>query len=101
MEKISKGIVFSNDIKRILHGVNAFDYKYACIPDDSIIDDVRTEFKKDTKKIFDNEVTIISEDEMMNVNNLIDGSYPIVTLDKIYISPDEKNIFFIEFGDKR
>ena len=26
MKKINKGIVFSEDIKRILNGINAFDY---------------------------------------------------------------------------
>lgn len=96
MEKISNGIVFSNDIKRILDGINAFDFKYECIPSGAVINELRYDFKKDTQKIFNNEVTIVSEDEMMAVNNLIDGSYPIVTLDKIYISPDEKNIYFLD-----
>lgn len=76
MKKINKGIVISDDIKRILNGINAFDYKYDVIPNDSVIDTIRTDFKQQTNKIFNNEVTIISEDEMMEVNYFIDGSYP-------------------------
>ncbi|MBE6149696.1 MAG: hypothetical protein E7170_03105 [Firmicutes bacterium] len=76
MKKIEKGIVFSNDIKRILNGINAFDYKYNFIPNDNIIDDIRLDFKKDVNKIFKNNVTIIKEDEMMEINNLITGGYP-------------------------
>ena len=37
MEKISKGIVFSEDIKRILNGVNAFKFKYDFKPSDNVI----------------------------------------------------------------
>ncbi len=96
MEKIRDGIVFSDDIKRILDGANAFDYKYKFVPSDSVINTIRSDFKADTNKIFDGKVTIISEEEMMAVNDLIDGSYPVVTLDKIYISPDEKNIYFLD-----
>ncbi len=76
MKEISKGIVFSNDIKRILNGINAYDYKYEFIPSDSIIEDVRKDFKKDVDKIFNGNVTIISESEMLEVNNLIGGEYP-------------------------
>ncbi|MBQ6841295.1 MAG: hypothetical protein IJO63_04190 [Bacilli bacterium] len=76
MEKIKNGIVFSDDIKRIFSGVNAFDYSYACKPNDSVIEDVRKDFKLDADKIFNGNVTIISEDEMMGVNNLIGGEYP-------------------------
>lgn len=94
MEKIRNGIVFSDDIKRILNGANAFDFKYDYVPDDVVIDSVRKDFKTDVNKIFNNNVTIINEEDMMRVNNLIDGSCPIVTLDKIYISPDEKKYLF-------
>ena len=76
MKKLYKGIIFNDDIKRILNGINAFDYKYDVIPDDSVIDTIRTDFKQQTNKIFNNKVTIISEDEMMEVNNLINWSYP-------------------------
>ena len=76
MKKINKGIVFSDDIKRILNGINAFDYRYSFIPNDIVLDTVRMDFKKDVNRIFNGNVTIISEEEMMNVNNLIGGWYP-------------------------
>ena len=75
MEKISKGIVFSEDIKRILNGVNAFKSKYSFKPSDSVISEVRDDFRRDVNNIFD-EVVIISEEDMMRVNNLIGGGYP-------------------------
>ena len=96
MEKIDKGIVFSNDIERIFNGINSFDFKYECVPDSSIINNVRSDFKSEVERIFNGEVSIISEEEMLEVNNLIKGDYPIVTLDKIYITPDEENIYFLD-----
>ena len=75
MEKISKGIVFSEDIKRILNGVNAFEFKYSFKPSDRVISEVRDDFRRDVNNIFD-EVVIISEEDMMRVNNLIGGGYP-------------------------
>ncbi len=76
MKEINKGIVFSYDIKRILNGINAFDYKYEFIPNDSIIKDLRDDFKTEVKKIFKGNVTIISEEEMMQINTLINGDCP-------------------------
>ena len=76
MRKIKKGIVFSDDIKRILSGVNAFDYQYKSIPSESVIDIVRSDFRNDVNKIFNDEVTIISEEEMLGVNEFIGGEYP-------------------------
>lgn len=76
MRKIKKGIVFSDDIKRILSGVNAFDYQYKSIPSGSVIDIVRCDFRNDVNKIFNDEVTIISEEEMLGVNEFIGGEYP-------------------------
>ena len=76
MKKINKGIVFSDDIKRILSGRNAFDYKYDFIPNDSIINTMREDFNFEVNKIFNGNVVIISEEEMMEVNNLIGGEYP-------------------------
>lgn len=75
MEKISKGIVFSEDIKRILNGVNAFKFKYGFRPRESVIDEVREDFRRDVNGIFD-KVVIISEEDMMRVNDLIGGGYP-------------------------
>lgn len=76
MKKISKGIVFSNDIKAILNGVNAFDFKYDFIPSGRVIDEVREDFKKEVNEIFKGNVTIIEEDEMRQVNKFIGGEYP-------------------------
>ena len=74
MEKISRGIVFSEDIKRILNGVNAFKFKYDFKPRESVIDEVREDFRRDVNGIFD-KVVIISEEDMMRVNDLIGGGY--------------------------
>lgn len=76
MKEIKNGIVFSEDIKRILDGVNAFDYDYGVSVNQKVIDEVRSYFKKQTNKIFDGKVTIVSEEEMMMVNGLIGGEYP-------------------------
>jgi hypothetical protein len=76
MKKINEGIVFSDDIKRILNGINAFDYKYQFIPNDEVIKEIRDNFKRDVNKIFKGKVTIINEEEMMCMNDLIGGEYP-------------------------
>ena len=76
MKEINEGIVFSYDIKKILNGQNAFDYKYNAVPSDTIINDVRNDFERDVKKIFKNKVVIISEEQMLRINNLIGGEYP-------------------------
>lgn len=76
MKKINKGIVFSDDIKRILNGINALDYKYDFIPNDNIIREIRKDFKKDVNKIFKSNVTIINEEQMLEINKLIRGDYP-------------------------
>ena len=41
MKKIKKGFVLSEDIERILNGINAFDYKYDAVPNSKIIENVR------------------------------------------------------------
>ncbi len=76
MKKISNGIVISDDIKRILDGVNAFNYNYNVEVEDNVIDNMRGDFRKNISRIFDGNVSIISEDEMLEVNNLIGGEYP-------------------------
>lgn len=75
MKKISEGIVFSEDIKRILNGVNAFKFKYDFKPSDDVIREVRDDFRREVSNIFDR-VEIISEEDMMRVNDLIGGGYP-------------------------
>ena len=76
MKTINKGIVFSNDINRILNGLNAYDYRYLSIPSLSTIESIRDDFKDDVNKIFRGNVTIISEEEMLEINKLIGGEYP-------------------------
>lgn len=75
MKKISEGIVFSEDIKRILNGVNAFKFKYDFKPSDDVIREVRNDFRRDVNGIFDR-VEIISEEDMVRVNDLIGDGYP-------------------------
>ena len=75
MKKISEGIVFSEDIKRLLNGVNAFKFKYDFKPSDDVIREVRDDFRREVSTIFDR-VVIISEEDMMRVNDLIGGGYP-------------------------
>ncbi|MBR3211002.1 MAG: hypothetical protein IKF71_03580 [Bacilli bacterium] len=75
MKKIKKGIVFSNDIERILKGVNALDYQYDKVPSGKMIQEVREDFARQVNGIFD-AVTIVLEEEMMQVNDLIQGDYP-------------------------
>lgn len=76
MKKIKNGIVFSDDISRILNGINAFDFKYEFIPSEKVIKTVREDFKNDANEIFNGNVTIVTEEEMLSVNDLIDGKYP-------------------------
>ena len=68
MRKINEGIVFSNDIKRILKGNNALNFNYSdkgiIIPNDNTIDVLRENFLEDTSRIFD-KVSIIEENEML------------------------------------
>ena len=60
MEKVNSGIVFSNDIYRILQGQNALDFDYTknglMLPTKKQISVLREDFKKD--------VTIFSEEKM-------------------------------------
>lgn len=83
MKTIKNGIVFSNDIERIIKGYNAlsFDFKKSgmMIPSCNFINGLREDFKEDVNKIFSN-VTIISEDEMYDglYESILDiyGSFP-------------------------
>lgn len=84
MKNIAKGIVFSNDIERILKGNNALGFSYQkkgiSIPSASFLDSLRRDFKRDVSKIFDNGATIVSEEEMLEsiINSISDvfGVYP-------------------------
>lgn len=70
MKKIEKGIVFSNDIERILKGKNGLEFSYQnkglTIPSSSFLETLRSDFKSDVNKIFENKVTVISEEDMLN-----------------------------------
>ncbi len=104
MEKINRGVVFSNDIDLIMQGKNSLKFNYLenglIVPDKSFINDLRDDFKEEAKKAYEADVTIVSEEEMayyMNqfVNNY-KGLIPIVSMDEIYIDCDEKNIFALD-----
>ena len=75
MKELKEKIVFSNDIKEIIDGKNAFDFKYNVKLEDKVFEDLRKSFKEEVEKIF-KDVRIITEDEMKKVNNLISGDYP-------------------------
>ena len=68
MIKIEDGIVFSNDIYRILQGQNALDFDYSSngliIPTREQIEFLRADFEEDVRRIFNNNVTIFSEEQM-------------------------------------
>ena len=84
MKKIKNGIVFSNDIEYILKGNNALDFDYQkrgmTVPATSFISGLREWFKSDVNKIFNGQVIILSEEEMLNsiYNSISDiiGRYP-------------------------
>lgn len=76
MKEIKKGFVYSEDIVRILEGVNAFDYKFDQEPSKEVIKTVREDLKVQMNKIFNNQVTVVTEEEMLMVNNLIKGDCP-------------------------
>lgn len=84
MEKIRKGIVFSNDINYILNGKNALNFSYEekgiVVPDGTFINTLRDSFRCDVSCIFNGQVTILSEEEMLyglydKVKDII-GRYP-------------------------
>ena len=69
MKIIKNGIVFSNDISRILNGYNAINYSYnengIFIPTNSFIENIRQDFSNTVNKIFENKTTIIQEEDML------------------------------------
>ena len=73
MKIINEGIVFSNDIKRILNGYNAINFSYnqqgMIIPNNSFIENIRKDFNNTVNTIF-NKTTIIDESEMLESLNL-------------------------------
>lgn len=69
MKTIKDGIVFSNDIERILKGYNALDFNYEekgiKIPTSDFLQEIRKSFFRDVNKIFEGKVTVLSEEEML------------------------------------
>lgn len=76
MKRINNKIVYSYDIKRILAGYNSYDFKYDFKVGDDVINRVRTDFEKNVNLMFKNDVSIISEEKMMGINDLVGGDYP-------------------------
>lgn len=104
MKTIENKIVFSNDIKKILNGNNPLQFKYfkSEVPSSVLttIDELRLDFKQDTNNIFASNVEIITEDEMetsitRSTNSFI-NKLPIVTLDAIYLTPNNESIYFLD-----
>ena len=83
MKKIKEGIVFSNDIKRILNGYNAINYSYnkqgIILPNNYFIESLRQDFTSTVNKIF-TKTTTITEEEMLDsiYNSILPflGRYP-------------------------
>lgn len=103
MKKIKDGIVFSEDIKMILEGKNAVDFDYTenglVIPSDDFISSLRFDFKRITNKIFEGNVTILSEEDMLEAIKYAiedDKKMTIVSLDKIYLDCNSDNIMFLD-----
>lgn len=104
MRKIKDGIVFSNDIERILRGNNAINFDYEerglVIPKDNTIEVLRDSFREDVNRIFNNKVSIVEENEMLAYlfGSILDvyRQYPIVSLDSVYLEPDDRDILFLD-----
>lgn len=83
MKIIKEGIVFSNDIERILQGYNAINYSYnkqgITIPNNYFIESLRQDFTTTVNKIF-TKTTTITEEEMLDsiYNSILPflGRYP-------------------------
>ncbi len=70
MKKIEEGIVFSNDIERIMKGNNALNYSYEkqgmVLPNKDFYEMLRKDFYNKTSAIFNGCIDIISEEDMLN-----------------------------------
>lgn len=104
MKAINDCIVFSNDIKRILDGYNATNFDYRKVgmnpPSKEFLQQLRQDFEKDVNRIFNNQTLILSEENMLEGIEIaiadVFWRYPIISLDKIYLQPDEKHIIFLD-----
>ncbi len=83
MKIIKEGIVFSNDIKRILEGYNAINFSYnkqgIIIPNENTIEELRKDFNNTVNKIFTKTTTITEEEMLESIYSSISpflGQYP-------------------------
>ena len=83
MKIIKEGIVFSNDIQRILKGYNAIKYSYnqqgIIIPKENTIEDLRKDFTTTVNKIFTKTTTITEKEMLESIYSSISpflGNYP-------------------------
>ena len=104
MKKLENCIVFSEDIKLIMEGNNALNYRFSdkgiIIPDDNFIRNIRMNFYNIMKDVYDTNVVIVTEKEMKDAMESIveeyKGKYPIVSMDQIYIDCDNKDIYSLD-----
>lgn len=83
MKIIKNGIVFSDDIQRILNGYNAINYSYnqngMIIPSQNFIESLRKDFSTTVNKIFTKTTTITEEEMLASIYSSIStflGRYP-------------------------
>ena len=83
MKIIKEGIVFSNDIERILNGYNAINFSYndngIIIPNNNFIESIRKDFINTVNKIFTITTTITEEEMLESIYSSISpflGQYP-------------------------
>ena len=83
MKIIKEGIVFSNDIERILNGYNAINFSYnsngIIIPNNNFIESIRKDFINTVNKIFTITTTITEEEMLESMYSSISqflGQYP-------------------------
>lgn len=83
MKIIKEGIVFSNDIERILNGYNAINFSYnnngIIIPNNNFIESIRKDFINSVNKIFTITTTITEEEMLESMYSSISpflGQYP-------------------------
>ena len=101
MEKLEKSYVVSEDIGLILDGNSAcgdvYKQKGMALPSSQCLKNLRSRFKSDLTSIF-NRVDVIPQSEMYFIlNNLVNNcSYPVVSLDRVYLSKNSRVEGFLD-----
>ncbi len=104
MKTLEKGIIISEDIDLILNGNNALGYSYKdkgiIVPSKKFIEGLRENFYKLCRETYGTDVIGVKESEMKEsledlIKDVID-KYPIVSMDEIYIKPDNENIYSLD-----